>query len=402
MKRKICVFTGTRAEYGLLKPLLEEIRADDDLELQIIASGMHLSPEFGLTINDVERDFRVDKKVEMLLSSDTPVGIAKSIGLGIIGFADALESLKPDILVILGDRFEALAIAIAAMVARIPIAHLYGGELTRGAIDDSIRHSITKMSYLHFTSTEEYKKRIIQLGENPSRVFNVGALGLDNIKRLRLLEKEELEKKLNFRFGKTNLLVTFHPVTLDKGLTQKQFGELLAALDELTDVKIIFTKANADTEGRIINFMIDEFVSKRPQRTTIFTSLGQLMYLSTMKHVDAVVGNSSSGIIEAPSFKIATVNIGDRQTGRIKAKSVIDCEPEKREILKAIRRALSPEFKAQIGDVTNPYGDGNAAGRIKNILKTSQFSNMKKGFFDIEFSIQDKRGAPTRNWLGNP
>ena len=387
-KRKICVFTGTRSEYGLLKPLMDEIKKEPTLELQIVASAMHLSPEFGLTYKEIEKDgFKIDEKVEMLLSSDTPVGICKSIGLGVISYSEVLERLKPDIVVILGDRFEALAFAIASFIHRIPIAHLYGGEATYGLIDEGIRHSITKMSYLHFTSTEEYRKVVIQLGEAPERVFNVGALGIDNIKKMKLLTKEELEKRLNFKFGKRNLLVTYHPVTLEKGTSREHFENLLAVLDELEEVKIIFTKANADTEGRIINYMIDEFVERHKDKAIAFTSMGQLLYLSTMKYVDAVVGNSSSGIIEAPSFKIGTINIGDRQKGRIRAKSVIDCEPTKESIRKAFELLYSSEFQNQLKKVVNPYGDGKAAERIVKVLKTFDIASIKKEFFRIKFDL---------------
>jgi GDP/UDP-N,N'-diacetylbacillosamine 2-epimerase (hydrolysing) len=321
-KRKVCIFTGTRAEYGLLKPLMDEIKSDPDLELQIVASCMHLSPEFGLTYKEIEKDgFNIDEKVEMLLSSDTPSGIVKSMGLGMIGYTDALNRLKPDITVVLGDRFEALAFAIASFVNRIPIAHLYGGEATEGLIDEGIRHSITKLSYLHFTSTEEYRKRVIQLGEEPERVFNVGALGIDNIKKMKLLNKDEIESKLGIKFKSKNLLITYHPVTLKKDESEKEFKALLNVLREMEDTLFIFTKPNADTEGRRIIKLIEEFVKENNDKAIVFTSLGQLNYLSIMKYVDAVVGNSSSGIIEAPSLKVPTINIGDRQKGRIKLKA---------------------------------------------------------------------------------
>lgn len=383
-KKKICFFTGSRAEYGLLKPLMEEFQNDVNFKMQILVSGMHLSPEFGLTYNEIEKDFKIDKKVEMLLSSDTPAGITKSIGLGIIGFADAIKDLKPDILIVLGDRFETLAVSIAAFIAGIPLVHLYGGELTEGVFDDAIRHSITKMSCLHFTSTEEYRKRIIQLGEQPDRIFNVGSLGLDNIKKLKFLSKSEIEKELNFSFKKYNLLITFHPVTLEKETSGNQFLQLLKALDELEDNMLIFTKANADTEGRLINKMIDEYVEKNKHKSISCTSMGQILYLSTMKYVNAVVGNSSSGIIETPSLGVSTINIGNRQKGRIKAKSIIDCPSEKKEILKAIKKAISKEFKEYIKNVENPYGDGNTAKRIKNKLKNFQFMNInKKSFYNI-------------------
>ena len=384
--RKICVFTGTRAEYGLLKPLMEEIKKDEDLELQIIASGMHLSPEFGLTYKEIEKDgFTINEKIEMLLSSDTPVGISKSIGLGVIGYTDALERLKPDITVVLGDRFEALAFAIASFTLKIPIAHLYGGETTVGALDEGYRHAITKLSYLHFTSTEEYRKRVIQLGEEPERVFNVGALGIDNIKKLKLLSKEEVEKRLGKKLKKRNLLITFHPVTLEKGSSENQFKELLRALDELEDTLLIFTKANADAEGRKINYLIDEYASKNEEKTVVFTNMGQLLYLSTMQFVDAVVGNSSSGIIEAPSFKIGTINIGDRQKGRIRAESIIDCEPYYTSIKEAINNLFSKAFQHKLKNIKNPYENKDTAKRIKEILKSFKLDNLEKNFFDISF-----------------
>lgn len=384
MKKKICVFTGTRAEYGLLKPLIEEIKQSEDFKLQLIVSGMHLSPEFGLTYKEIEKDgFNIDEKVEMLLSSDTPTGITKSIGLGLIGYADALKRLNSDLAVVLGDRFEALAFAIACYIARIPIAHLYGGEATEGLIDEGIRHSITKLSYLHFTSTEEYRKVVIQLGEHPDRVFNVGALGIDNIKKMKLLSKEEVEKVLGMNFKKYNFLVTYHPVTLETNTAEFQIRQLIQALDEIEDSLIIFTKSNADTDGRIINKIIDEYVSNNRDKAVVFTSMGQLLYLSTMQYVDAVVGNSSSGIIEAPSFKIATVNIGDRQKGRIKAESVIDCGYDVDSIKSAIKLAISEEFKNKLINVENPYGDGKASQKITQVLREINFDSLKKSFYKI-------------------
>jgi len=384
-KRKICVFTGTRAEYGLLKPLMEKIREDKELELQIIASGMHLSPEFGLTYKEIEKDgFEINEKVEMLLSSDTDTGVSKSIGLGIISYTDALQRLKPDITVVLGDRFEALAFTIASFTLKIPVAHIHGGEITEGVLDEGYRHAITKLSYLHFTSTEEYGRRVIQLGENPDRVFNVGALGIDNIKKLRLLSKQEVEQKIGKKFKQKNLLITFHPVTLENENSVSQFKELLKALDELDDTLLIFTKANADAEGRQINKIIDDYVSKNPEKAVAFTNMGQLLYLSTMKYVDAVVGNSSSGIVEAPSFKIGTINIGDRQKGRIRAESIIDCEPKKESILKAIDKLYSKEFQGKLKNVKSPYGEGNASEKIKEILKSFEIKNIKKEFYDLK------------------
>ena len=379
--RKICVVTGTRAEYGLLRWVMEGIRNSPKLELQVIATGMHLSPEFGLTYREIENDgFRIDYKVEMLLSSDTPVGVTKSMGLGMIGFADALDELKPDLLLVLGDRYEIFASSSSAMIARIPIAHLHGGEATEGVFDESIRHSVTKMSHLHFVATEEYQQRVIQLGENPERVFHVGGLGIDNIQKLKLLNKVELEKSLGFKFGRKNLLVTFHPVTLEIETVSEQMEELLDALEKLENVHIVFTMPNADTGGRILFKMIEDFVSKNPS-SKAFTSLGQTRYLSCLNHVDGVIGNSSSGLAEAPTFKIGTINIGDRQRGRIKARSVIDCEPNEPSITSAIKKLYSSDFQNKLTTVKNPYGCGGASESIVNILNEVSLDGLLKKKF---------------------
>ncbi|MDX9902139.1 MAG: UDP-N-acetylglucosamine 2-epimerase [Aliarcobacter sp.] len=383
--KRICVVTGTRAEYGLLYWLMKEIEADNNLELQIIATGMHLSPEFGLTYKEIEKDFIISKKIEMLLSSDTAIGISKSMGLAQISFAEAFEDLKPDIIVLLGDRYEIFSAASTALIANIPIAHLHGGETTEGAFDESIRHSITKMSHLHFTAAEEYKNRVIQLGEHPSKVFNVGGMGIENIKRLKLLSKEEFEESIDFKLNKRNILVTFHPVTLENLTAREQFQELLDAIDELKDTNIVFTKANSDTDGRIINQMCDEYVLKNSHKSICFTSLGQLRYLSALQYMDAMVGNSSSGLIEAPSFKIGTINIGDRQKGRLKAKSVIDCKPKKLEITKAFEKLYAKQFKDFLINTKNPYGDGCASMKIlKEIKKVKLNDILKKSFYDLK------------------
>ncbi|WP_034584266.1 UDP-N-acetylglucosamine 2-epimerase [Helicobacter pametensis] len=386
--KKICIITGTRAEWGLLEPLAREINSDPDLKLQLIATGMHLSPEFGLTYQEIEKEFRIDKKIEILLSADTPTSLCKSMGLAQILIADAYTELSPDIVVVLGDRYEIFACVASAMICRIPVAHIAGGERTEGAFDEAIRHSITKMSILHFTSTEEYRNRIIQLGEHPSRVFNVGGFGIDNIKSLPLLSKEKLQKELNFEFQDHNFLITFHPVTLENSTAQQQFTELLKALKRFAKDKkvgMIFTKANSDTDGRIINQMIDEFVSKHPH-TISFTSMGQLRYLSTMQYVSAVVGNSSSGLAEAPAFKIGTINIGDRQKGRIKASSVIDCLPNQIDILRAFDKLFSTTFQASLPNTINPYGEGGSAKETKEILKNIKLEGiLKKEFWDIKF-----------------
>ena len=384
--RKICVVTGTRAEYGLLYWLMKEIETAADTELQLLVTGMHLSPEFGSTWKQIELDgFCITHKVDMQLSSDTPAGITKSMGLGMIGFADALDALKPDILVVLGDRFEIFAAASAAMIARIPIAHLHGGEATEGLIDEPIRHSITKMSHLHFTATEEYRKRVIQMGEQPATVFNVGAAGLDNIDQLPLLNQEEFEESIGFKLADKNLIITFHPVTLEDSTAKLQFTELLQVLDQLNDTRLIFTKPNADSDGRIIIKMIDEYVASRSDRAIAFTSLGQLRYLSALQYVDAAIGNSSSGLIEAPSFKIGTINIGDRQRGRIKAYSVIDCLPECDSILTAINKLYSTEFQKKLVSIENPYGQGGMAKKVFEILRSHSLDNiLKKRFYDLE------------------
>ena len=383
---KVCVITGTRAEYGLLYWVLKALDADKNIELQLLVTGMHLSEEFGLTYKNIENDgFRITKKIDCHLDSDSAVGISNSMGVALIGFAKAFEELKPELIIVLGDRFEIFSAVSAAMIARIPVAHCHGGEATEGLIDESIRHSITKMSHLHFAATEEFRRRIIQLGEDPKNVFNVGALGIESINRLKLMSREELEASMAFHFAKKNVLVTFHPVTLENNTAEGQFKELLKSLSELKDTNIIFTKANADTDGRIINALIDEYVVGH-KNAIAFASLGQLRYLSALKYVDAVVGNSSSGLIEAPSFKIPTVNIGDRQKGRIKAESVIDCKPNYESITSAIQLAFSQEFKNRIKDLVNPYGTINASEKIVELIKTTNLKGiLKKSFYNISF-----------------
>ncbi|MDD2714816.1 MAG: UDP-N-acetylglucosamine 2-epimerase [Candidatus Wallbacteria bacterium] len=387
MKRKICIITDSRAEYGILKPLVKEIACDNELQLQLVVTGAHLSPEFGLTYKAIEEDgFKIDEKIESTLSSDTPVGITKSMALTLMGCGEVFFRLAPDVIVILGDRYEMVTAAMAAQVLRIPIAHLYGGETTVGAVDEAFRHAITKMSCLHFVSTDQYRKRVIQLGEDPARVYNVGAMGIDNIKTLKLLSREELQNDLGVRFLKKNIIVTFHPVTLENNTTQQQFYNLVSVLEKLDDTAIVFTKTNTDTHGRVINTMIDEFVSRHKDRAWSFLSLGQLRYLSMLKHVDAVVGNSSSGIVEAPSFKIGTINIGDRQKGRLRADSIIDCEPTVCSIQASVERLYTDDFKKKLGMTVNLHGDGNAAKAICRILKEAKLDGIiKKHFFDVEF-----------------
>jgi GDP/UDP-N,N'-diacetylbacillosamine 2-epimerase (hydrolysing) len=385
-KRKICIVTGTRAEFGLMQILMRELQKDPEVELLIIATGMHLSPEFNLTYRAIEEaGFTISKKIEVLLSSDSTIGISKSMGLAMISFSEAYNEMNPDLIVVLGDRFEIFGAVSAAMICRIPIGHIHGGEATEGLIDEPIRHSITKMSHLHFTATEEYRQRVIQLGEQPDRVFFTGTPGIDNVYQLALLNRSDFERSIDFKLGETNnILVTFHPVTLEQDSAESQFEELLLALGELKDVRVIFTMPNADTGGRIIMQQINNFVANSEGKAKAFSSLGQLRYLSALKNMDLVLGNSSSGLIEAPSFKIPTVNIGDRQKGRIKAASVIDCDPDERDILKAINRALSPEFKASIKDLENPYGIGGASKKIKEIVKSFPLSGiLKKKFYDL-------------------
>ena len=366
---------------------MQEIRAADTLQLQILASGMHLSPEFGMTIQEIRADgFEPDEAIEILLSGDTPAAICKSMGLAMIGYGEALQRLKPDLVVVLGDRFETFCIAAAAQVCRVPLAHIHGGETTEGAIDEAFRHSITKMSHLHFASCEEYRQRIIQLGEAPERVFNVGALGVENIRRMPLLERNELSEAIGFNLEKPYYLVTFHPVTLEHSTSEEQFQALLDALDAFPEYHVIITKANADTDGRIINRLIDGYAKKRPERCLAVSTLGVHLYLSAMKHATVVLGNSSSGIIEAPSFKIPTVNIGDRQRGRIQAAGILNCSPDANAIRQTIIRALSPAFQENLSGVTNPFDrPGTCSNIVKVLEKTDIFGITKKPFHDVRF-----------------
>jgi GDP/UDP-N,N'-diacetylbacillosamine 2-epimerase (hydrolysing) len=383
--RKVCVVSGTRADFGVLYWLMKEIQDDSELELQVVVTGMHLSTEFGLTWKEIEKaGFPIHKKIEMLLSSDSSSGITKSIGLGMIGFADVWKDLRPDIVIVLGDRFEIFAAVSSTLISRIPVAHLHGGETTEGAFDESIRHSLTKMSHLHFTATDEYRKRVIQLGESPDRVFNVGGLGIDNIKRLKLLTRKEFESSIDFNLNKNNHLITFHPVTLENTTAENQIDALLSALDELENTNLIFTMPNADTDGRVIIKKINDYIEANPHKAKAFTSLGQLRYLSALQFVDGVIGNSSSGLAEVPSFRIGTINIGDRQRGRMKATSIIDCNPEKKSILDALQILSSKEFQKKLKYVKNPYGEGGAAEKIKGIIKSVDLNNiLKKKFFDL-------------------
>lgn len=383
--KKICVFTGGRAEYGLLRPLLNELRDNKDIELQLLVSGMHLSAEFGLTYKEIEKDgFLCDEKVEMVLSSDTPVAISKSMAIGMIGFSEALTRLNPDILVTLGDRYENMSIVTTAWVCRIPVAHIQGGEKTLGAIDDQFRHCITKMSRLHFTATDEYRNRVIQLGEYPENVFNVGALNVDALKKIKILPKAKLEQEINFSFKGKTALVTFHPVTLKKETSGKHFAQLLEVIDSIKDLKIIFTKTLADTEGRVINQMIDDYVSNNENKSVAFTSMGQLNYISALNYIDVVVGNSSSGVIETPSFKVPTINIGDREKGRIMADNVICVDQNINAIKEAFKKASSSSFIKSLANMENPYEKSDTAKNIASILADYDIPNStEKEFYDL-------------------
>ena len=383
---KICVITGSRADYGLLKGLMQSIQKDSDLELKLICTNMHMSTEFGLTYKEVEADgFFIDKKIEMLLSADTPTGTAKSMGIATIGFADAYKEINPDLLILLGDRFEILTAASVGLIFNIPIAHIHGGEISEGAYDNSIRHAITKMSNIHFTSTETYKKRVIQLGEQNRFVFNVGALGVENISKIRLMNRKDLENAIGFKFCSKNLLITYHPVTLDNESSIIQVENLLKALKKFPDVGLIFTYPNSDSEGRGIINCLKDFVKNNSERSIIFESLGQLRYFSTLQFVDAVVGNSSSGIIEVPSFNIPTLNIGNRQNGRIAAKSVINCSTNSIDIEDNLINIFKMTTKNK--KIINPYKKLNTANKIvkeiKIYLNEKNINNCIKIFNDL-------------------
>lgn len=382
--RKVCVVTGTRAEYGLLRWVIQGVQDAPDLQLQLLVTGTHLSPEFGLTYREIEADgLHIDERLEMLVSADTASSTAKSMGLGLIGFGDAFARLRPDILVLLGDRFEVLAAASAALVAGIPVAHLHGGETTEGAFDESIRHAVTKMSHLHFVAAEAYRRRVIQLGEQPERVHLVGGLGIDAILRTPLMDRAALEASLGVGLGERHLLITFHPVTLERQSSAMQMAELLAALGTLNDTRLVFTLPNADTGSRELRQMVDSFVASHPNAVA-FASLGHLRYLSCLKLAAGVVGNSSSGLIEAPSLGVGTVNIGNRQQGRLKADSVIDCPPERQAIVDAIQQLGAPGFRQRLDRTVNPYGQGGASEKIVQTLRSTRLEGIvKKSFHNL-------------------
>lgn len=383
--KKICFVTGTRAEFGLLSPLMRLFQKDDTFELQIVATGMHLSPEFGLTYKEIEKEgFFINEKVEILLSSDTKAGMVKSTGLALLSFPDVFTRLSPEIVIVLGDRYETFAATTAAFMMQIPIVHISGGDVTEGAIDDALRHSISKMSALHFTALEAYRKRVLQLGEQPSTVFNVGALGIDNIKNLNLLDIHDLRKSIDWNELENYFLVTFHPVTLESESIENQMNQLFDALNAFPEIKVLFTLPNSDSDGRKIIELIKNYSALEPTRIKYFTSLGQLRYLSAAKNALAVVGNSSSGIVEIPSLGVPTVNIGKRQSGREAAESVINCDAQKDAIIDALKLAISTSFQDKIKSIKNIYGEGNTASKIFEIIKNHKFEEISKKFYDIK------------------
>lgn len=385
MIKKICIVTGTRAEYGILKPLIEKISKDEELELQLLITGMHLSPEFGMTYKQIEADgYKIDEKVEMLVSSDEDTGIVKSMGLGMILYSESLKRLNSDCIIVLGDRYEIFSLVSAASVLKIPVFHLHGGETTEGAYDEFFRHCITKMSYLHFTSTEEYRKRVIQLGEDPDRVFNVGALSVENIKNLKLIPKEILEKKFNIKFTEKTFVTIFHPVTLEKNTVEKQIKELLDAILE-SDIDVIFIKGNSDSNGRILNQKLEEFCQKNKEKYKLFTSFTTEEYFSLLKYSQGLLGNSSSGIVELPTLKIGNLNIGDRQKGRSQCSSTLNCNPLKEEVKEKIEFMLSRKYKDSVLETKSIYGSGNTSYKILEIIKNIKKIDLKKKFYDINF-----------------
>ena len=388
--KTLCILTATRAEYGLLHPIIEKMILEPNIDTRVVVTGAHLSPEFGMTIREIEADgVKIDKTIEILMSSDTPVAISKSMGLAMISFAEYFSELHPDALMILGDRYETLAVCLAAMNARVPIIHLHGGETTEGAVDEAVRHAITKMSYLHFTSTEAYRKRVIQLGESPERVYAVGAMGVENALTTSLMTKEELEKSLGIQLGEKYVVGTFHPVTLEYQSAEQQATQLIDAISKFPEYTFLFTKANADSNGRVINEMLAQAAEKY-SNVLLFDSLGMKRYLSAVRGASFVIGNSSSGLIEVPSFHVPTINIGDRQKGRIKGKTVIDCEPETESIISAIHKACDETFLRSIQTSRNPYGDENTSERIVNITREYLCNGqmeLKKKFYDVEFEV---------------
>lgn len=386
--KKICIVTGTRAEYGLLKPLIKKMEDHENIDLSLIITGMHLSPEFGNTYKIIENDFKGKiYKVEMLLSSDTDIGISKSVGLGMISYTDLLEKIKPDFLLVLGDRYEIFSIVTVANILKIPVIHLHGGEKTEGAYDEAFRHCISKMSYLHFTSTEEYRQRVIQLGETPDRVFNVGAIGVENINSLDIIPKEVLEKHFQFKISDNMFVIVYHPVTLEENSAENQIKELLKAIKK-SEIDAIFIKANSDTNGRVINRELERFVEKNKKKYKLFSSLTSEEYLSILKYSQGLIGNSSSGILETPSLKIGSLNIGDRQRGRIRSESTIQCEAIENDILNGIEKLKSLEFKDIIDKCRSPYGEGNVSNKIMRKILEVKKVNLKKEFYDLSLEME--------------
>lgn len=387
MKKKIVIVTATRAEYGLLKPLIKKLQNEAKIDLRLVVTGAHLSPEFGMTYREIEQDgFKIDHKIDILLSADSESAITKTMGLAMISFADYFKDDQPDLVMVLGDRYETLAVAISAMNQRIPIAHLYGGETTEGAIDEAIRHAITKLSLLHFTSADAYRQRVIQLGEDPSRVFNVGSVGVENALHTSLLTEDDLRIALDLHSELPFAVVTYHPVTLDNDSAENDIKQLLDACTMFTDIHFIITKSNADAKGRTINHVIDQY-SSIYQNFNAYSSLGTTKYLSALKHAQFVIGNSSSGLYEAPSFGIPTINIGDRQKGRLQANSVINCLASKEDIVRSIKQAMSSSVKEAAASTINPFGDGNTSSKIVNILREQLADNqlnLKKVFYNVE------------------
>ncbi len=386
-KKKICFVTGTRAEYGLLKYLMKEIKNSNSFHFQLVVTGSHLSKRHGFTVNEIINDgFEISKSLDIDLSEDGNRSVCNSIANCIVQFSDTLQQLKPDIIIVLGDRYELLAVVTASMIHRVPIAHIHGGEVTEGAFDDGIRHSITKLSQLHFVAADEYKRRVIQLGENPNLIFNVGGLGVDAIKKIKLLSKEKIENNLNLKFQSKNLLITYHPLTIPvKENSEFEITQLIKGLSKFKDTLQIFTMPNADPGNKKIFETIKDY-AKNKKNVFTFESLGQLNYLSCLLYVDAVVGNSSSGILEVPTFKRATINIGDRQKGRLFAKSVISCSNKALDIEKSIKKIYTKDFQNTLKETINPYGNGGASEEIKNILEVTNFEELKrKPFFDLNF-----------------
>lgn len=385
--KKLAILTGTRADFGLLSPVIQKLRAYPDLDVRVAVTGAHLSPEFGMTVSEIEADgIPVDKKLEILLSADTPASISKSMGLAMIGFADYFADSSPDALLVLGDRYETLAAACSAVNARIPIIHLYGGETTEGAVDEGFRHALTKLSCLHFVANAEFRKRVIQLGEAPERVFQVGAMGPENAIHMPKLSRTELEESLGCSLGDRYAVLTFHPVTLEQNTAQQQAEELVKALSRFPEITFLCTKANADADGRVINSVLEEYSAER-ENVFLFDSLGAKRYLSALSHALFAIGNSSSGLAEVPCFHIPTVNIGDRQKGRMQGESIINCEPDADSIADAIHTALSPAFREIAASATNPYGDGNASIQIAEIVHDQLIYEkmiLKKKFYDLE------------------